>query len=57
MMSALRPRIPAAYYLNASISSEKAELSLFVVKKQVYVGIVAGLVTRGRAEHIEMFDA
>jgi hypothetical protein len=36
---------------------EQAELSLFVVKKQVDVGIVLGLATRGRAEHVEMFNA
>jgi hypothetical protein len=28
-----------------------------MIKKKVNVGIVPGLVTRGRAEHIEMFDA
>src|SRR5947209_175582 len=36
---------------------EQAELSFFLVKEQVNIGIVVGLTTRGRAEHIEMFNA
>ena len=36
---------------------EQTELAFFMIKKKVNVRIVPGLVTRGRAEHIEMFDA
>ena len=36
---------------------EQAEPFLFVVKEPVNVGIVVGLTTRGRAEHVEMFNA
>ena len=36
---------------------EQTELAFFMIKKKVNDGIVPGLVTRGRAEHIDMFDA
>src|ERR1035437_3114894 len=36
---------------------EEPELAFFMIKKQVNVGIVPGLATRGRAEQVELFDA
>ena len=35
---------------------KNAELSFFVIEKQINVGIFICLAARGRAEHVEMFD-
>ena len=54
-MSVLRPRMAGGILLHIHQLIE-AELALFVVEKQVNVGILFRLAARGRAEQVKMLD-